>query len=62
VKRRKLPGLVDLYVVSDPGEIRALAGDLSLDRKFEKSSCPVNWLMIQRSLKVLSFGGHVFQR
>ena len=60
MKKRKLPGLVDFYEVSDPSEIKALAGDLRLDRKFEKSTCPVNWLMIQRSLNVLSFDGRRF--
>lgn len=46
--------------MSDPGEITALARDPRLDRKFAASTCPVNWLLVKRSLKVLSFGGRRF--
>lgn len=60
MKRWKLPGFVDLYEVNDPSDIKTLAQDSRLDRKFERSTCPVNWLLIQRSLKVLSFDGHRF--
>lgn len=60
LKRRKLPGLIDLFEVTDPGEIKTLACDPRLDRKFEGGTCPVNWLLLQRSLKVLSFGGRRF--
>jgi len=60
LKRRRIPGLIDLFEVSDPNEIKALARDPNLDRRFETATCPVNWLLLKRSLKALSFGGHRF--
>jgi hypothetical protein len=57
MKRQRVPGLVDLFEVSDPNEIKALARDPHLDRKFETATCPINWLLLKRSLKVLSFHG-----
>jgi hypothetical protein len=60
LKRRRIPGLIDRFEVSDPGEITALARDPNLDRKFETATCPVNWLLLKRSLKVLSFRGRRF--
>jgi hypothetical protein len=60
LKRRRIPGLIDLFEVSDPGDIKALARDPHLDRRFETATCPVNWLLLKRSLKVLSFRGRRF--
>lgn len=60
MKRRRVPGLVDLFEVSDPAEIKALARDTRIDRRFETRTCPINWLLLKRSLKVLSFGGRRF--
>jgi hypothetical protein len=60
MKRRKLPGFIDLFEVNDPDEIKALARDPRLDRMFETVTCPVNWLLLKRSLKVLSFRGRRF--
>jgi hypothetical protein len=60
LKRRRIPGLIDLFEVSDPNEIKALARDPHLDRRFETATCPINWLLLKRSLKVLSFGGRRF--
>lgn len=60
MKRRRVRGLVDLFEVSDPNEIRALARDPNLDRRFEAATCPVNWLLLKRALKVLSFRGRRF--
>jgi hypothetical protein len=57
MKRRRVPGLIDLFDVSDPDEIRALARDPRLDRSFETATCPINGMLLQRSLKVLSFRG-----
>lgn len=56
MKRLKIPGLVDLVRFVDPIEIKTLADDPGLDRKFETSACLVNWLLLKRSLSVLSFG------
>ena len=60
MKRLKVPGLVDLFEVNDPIEIKALASDPRLDRRFETRTCPINWLLLKRSLKVLSFDGRRF--
>lgn len=60
LKRRRIPGLIDLFEVSDPGEIKALARDPHVDRRFETATCRINWLLLKRSLKVLSFGGGRF--
>jgi hypothetical protein len=57
LKRRKVPRLVDLFEVNDPAEIKSLDRDPRLDRRFETNTCPINWLLLSRSLKVLSFGG-----
>jgi hypothetical protein len=57
LKRRRVPGLIDLFEVSDPNEIKVLVRDPHFDRRFETATCPVNWLLLKRSLKVLSFGG-----
>ena len=60
VKRRRVPGLIDLFEVSDPIEIAELARDSRLDRRFETRTCPINSLLLKRSLKVLSFAGRRF--
>jgi len=60
LKRRRIPGVIDLFEVSDPKEIKALGRDPVLDRKFDAGICPINWLLLKRSLKVLSFRGRRF--
>jgi hypothetical protein len=60
LKRWKVPGLVDLFEVSDPNDIKALSRDPRLDRRFDAGTCPINWLLLKRSLKVLSFRGRRF--
>jgi hypothetical protein len=60
MKRRRIPGLIDLFEISDPAEIATLARDPNLDRRFETKTCPINSLLLKRSLKVLSFAGRRF--
>lgn len=60
VKRRKIPGVIDVIEVDDASEITSLARDPRLDRTFEASGCPVNRFLLTRSLKALSFGGNRF--
>jgi hypothetical protein len=55
LKRLRVPGFIDLFEVSDPGVIKALARDPHLDRRFETATCLINWLLLKRSLKVFSF-------
>jgi hypothetical protein len=40
MKRRRVPVLADLFEVSDPNEIKALARDPHLDRRFETAHMP----------------------
>jgi hypothetical protein len=60
LKRRAVPGIIDLFEVSDPAEIEALARDTRIDRKFDAGGCPVNRFLLKRSLAVLSFRGRRF--
>jgi hypothetical protein len=60
MKRLKIPGIANIFRVDEPAEIRALAQDPHIDRKFALRTCPFNWLLIKRSLAVLSFNGHRF--
>jgi hypothetical protein len=60
LKKLRIPGLIDLLEVNDPAEIKALASDPRLDRRFGTNTCPINWLLLKQSLKVLSFGGRRF--
>jgi hypothetical protein len=60
LKRRNIPGLVDLFEVSEPGEIQAFASDARIDRRFDTRGCPVNRLLLKRSLRALSLQGRRF--
>jgi hypothetical protein len=60
VKQKNIPGIVNLFEVSDPGQIRALANDPVVDRVFDTRTCPINWFLLKRSLSVLSFKGRCF--
>jgi hypothetical protein len=60
MKRLRISGIADLYQVDEPEEIRALAQDPRVDRQFELRTCPLNWLLLKRSLAVLSFKGRRF--
>jgi hypothetical protein len=47
-RRYRIPGLIDLTFVSDPEEIRTLAADPALDRRFERRGPLVNRLVAGR--------------
>ena len=47
-RRYRIPGLIDLTFVSDPEEIRALAADPALDRRFLRRGPLVNRLIAGR--------------
>jgi hypothetical protein len=53
MKRLRIPGIANIYKVDEPEEIRALAEDPRVDRKFIGRTCPFNWLLLKRSLAVL---------
>ncbi len=60
MKRLRIPGIANIFKVDEPEEIRALARDPRIDRKFGLRTCPFNWLLLKRSLAVLSFNGRRF--
>jgi hypothetical protein len=60
MKRLKVPGIANIFKVDKPEEIRALAQDSRIDRKFGLRTCPFNWFILKRSLTVLSFKGQRF--
>src|SRR5277367_3092285 len=60
MKRLKIPGVADIFKVSEPKEINALAQDPRVDRKFDLQTCPFNWFLLKRSLSVLSVGNRRF--
>ncbi len=56
----RIPGIVNIFKVSQPEEIKLLAQDSRIDRKFNTRTCPANWVLLKRSLAVLSFEGRRF--
>jgi hypothetical protein len=60
LKRYHIPGVLDVYEVSDPKEIEAVNNDPRIDRQFDARTCPLNWLFVKRSLSVLSYAGKRF--
>ena len=60
MKRLRIPGIVDIFRVDKPEEIYALTRDHRIDRMFSLRTCPFNWLLLKRSLAVLSFKGNRF--
>jgi hypothetical protein len=60
LERRRIPGVVNIFEVNDPKEIKTLANDPVIDRCFDTRTCPVNWFILKRSLSVLSFRGRRF--
>ena len=60
MKRTKIPGIANLFRLDELEEIKALAHDPSIDRKFSLQTCPFNWLLLRRSLAVLSIAGRRF--
>ncbi len=60
MKRYHIPGVLDVYEVSDPREIEAVNNDPRIDRQFDSRTCPLNWLLVKRALSVLSYGENRF--
>jgi hypothetical protein len=60
LKRHHIPGVLDVFETSDPQEIEAINADPRFDRKFDSRACPLNWLLLKRSLSVLSYAGNRF--
>lgn len=60
MNRIRIPGIVNIFKVSQPEEIKLLAQDPRIDRKFDTHTCPANWVLLKRSLAVLSFEGRRF--
>jgi hypothetical protein len=60
VKKVRIPGFTDVINVDDPQEIIDVNRDSRIDRKFDLRWPFHNWLILKRSLSVLSFDGHRF--
>ena len=60
MKRNHIPYILDVFEVSDPKDIEAVNDDPRIDRQFDSPACPLNWLLLKRSLSVLSYAGHRF--
>lgn len=60
MRHKRIPGVVNIFEVNDPQEIKSLADDPVIDRCFETQTCPINWFLLKRSLSVLSFRGRRF--
>jgi hypothetical protein len=60
LRPRRIPGMVNIFEVNDPQEIKSVANDPAIDRYFETPTCPMNWFLLTRSLSVLSFRGRRF--
>jgi len=60
LRHKRIPGVVNIFEVSDPQEIKSLANDPVIDRNFDTRTCPINWILLKRSLSVLSFKGRRF--
>lgn len=60
MKKLKIPGIANLYKVDEPEEIQALSCDPVVDRQFTLRTCPFNWLLLKRSLGVLTIAGRRF--
>jgi hypothetical protein len=60
LNRRYIPYVLDVFEVSDPQDIEAVNSDPRIDRQFDSPACPLNWLLLKRSLSVLSYAGHRF--
>jgi hypothetical protein len=56
----RIPGIANVVKVREPDEITELAQNPVVDRRFTLRTCPVNWLLLKRSLAVLSFEGRRF--
>jgi hypothetical protein len=60
LKRHHIPGVLNVFEVTDPDDIEAVNNDPRIDRQFDSPTCPLNWLLLKRSLSVLSCAGNRF--
>jgi len=61
MKRTYFPGITDVVVVTDPGEIRTVSNDARFDRDFATGHGPVrNGQRIRKMLRIFSANGRLF--
>lgn len=60
MKRIRIPGLVDIAIVTDPAEVESLAQNTSLDRAYTNRSKIVNGLILRRICSTLQQAGRRF--
>lgn len=60
MKRIRIPGLLDVLLSGDAGEVEMLAQDPKLDRAYSDRSLPLNGYVLGRVRKTLQIGGRPF--
>lgn len=60
MQRKQRSGLVDVFMVADPDEVRAVLADEHIDREFTGRRLPLNRLLLRRITRTLSYRGTRF--
>jgi hypothetical protein len=60
MKRIRIPGVVDLVISSEAGEVASLAQDPHLDRAYGDGSILLNGILLRRICRTLQLGGKRF--
>ena len=61
MKRTYFPGITDIVVVSDPGEIRTISNDARFDRDFIRHGPVRNVQLLRKMLRIFSLDGKLFE-
>ena len=60
MKRKYIPGITDIVVVTDPAEIRTISNDSRFDRNFIGHGPVRNVLRLRKMLRIFSLDGRLF--
>jgi hypothetical protein len=60
MKRTYFPGISDVVVVTDPGEIRTVSNEARFDRDFAGHAPIRNMLRVRKMLRIFSVNGRLF--
>lgn len=60
LKRTDIPGVTDVVIVTDPGEIRTVSNDSRLDREFTGHLPVGNGRRLRKMLRIFSVNGRLF--
>ena len=61
MKRTYFPGITDIFVVTDPAEIRTISNDSRFDRDFIRRGPVRNVLLLRKMLRIFSLNGILFE-